>query len=830
MPSAYLFFLAKIKYPETPPKFPQPKKHPGKLKIAVITLCVPSKESLETIERQLSALSKLQEDYNFSLDRWILDEENNSKVQELAKRYGTLYFSRKGVRKYNQEKPPFQAKTKAGNVNAWLNFVGHQYDFFVQFDIDHNPVPEYVKKVLPYFSDPKVAYIQAPSVYKNLESWTARGAAEQELVFQGPLQMGFFGWSGNPFIIGSHTTYRTSAVLEINGFQPTRAEDHMDTVVLAGEVYKGIFHPEVIATGDGPENLATYCAQQFAWAYSMSQILLFHAPKLFKKWTWKQRFQFLFSETWYPLWSISMATLFLLPVISLLSEVPIAQMSFLEFAPRFFLLNFWPLLVWKWSKKWFPVKLNLSWKGILLHVARWPFVVLAFFSALLKIKKPYMITPKGNKESKITFGQVKIFFFLVISSLVAVGVKINSKPQVLGNLIYILEGGALFLLLVTITTFKSKSEKRLWVTLPILWLSLITLTYHSFPKIAASLTWTVPTTKPSATTATQDFQYQLTPELKFENPTVSSAQFQQNRETPTKEETKKQEETPIPTPTKTPSPTPTPRIVSYPSGFAWGIYNSNNQLPSLPFGLGMMYINWVDPQAGEKIVAFTQECKEKNIFPVITIEPYPTDPETHSLLTDITEGKYDQNINTIAQALLSQNQPVLLRWGHEMEMVNLYPWSTPDPEKYIKAYQYVQRKLRNALGEKVKFIWSPAGNENAPNYYPGDDFCDFIGITILGDPLWDKWAGFSQMRNFETLLREKYNSLSQYNKPIIIAELGVSGSPEEKEKWLMEAKETIKNFPLVKGCIYFNSKNYHETGGYIPDWSVEKKVFENLLN
>jgi cellulose synthase (UDP-forming) len=75
--------------------------------------------------------------------------------------------------------------------------------------------------------------VQAPSTYGNLDNWVARGAAEQELVLQGPLQRGFYGHSETPFIIGSHCTYRMSAIREIGGFQPTRAEDHLDTLMLA---------------------------------------------------------------------------------------------------------------------------------------------------------------------------------------------------------------------------------------------------------------------------------------------------------------------------------------------------------------------------------------------------------------------------------------------------------------------------------------------------------------------------------------------------------------------------------------------------------------------
>ena len=63
--------------------------------------------------------------------------------------------------------------------------------------------------MLGYFRDPKVAWVQAPSVCGNLDNWAARGLAEQDMLFQGPLQMGFYGATSTPFIVGSHTSYRT---------------------------------------------------------------------------------------------------------------------------------------------------------------------------------------------------------------------------------------------------------------------------------------------------------------------------------------------------------------------------------------------------------------------------------------------------------------------------------------------------------------------------------------------------------------------------------------------------------------------------------------------
>ncbi|MCJ7812185.1 hypothetical protein MUP95_02555, partial [bacterium] len=58
--------------------------------------------------------------------------------------YGVEHFTRKGIEKWNQSKPPFQKKTKAGNVNAWLDTYGYQYEFFVQLDIDQGRIIEIV--------------------------------------------------------------------------------------------------------------------------------------------------------------------------------------------------------------------------------------------------------------------------------------------------------------------------------------------------------------------------------------------------------------------------------------------------------------------------------------------------------------------------------------------------------------------------------------------------------------------------------------------------------------------------------------------------------------
>jgi cellulose synthase (UDP-forming) len=372
---------------------------PGR-RVALITPCVPSHETFEVIARQLLALTLV----SYPHDCWVLDEGADPQVERLAGRLGVQYFTRNGVPRYNEPVPPFQAKTKAGNVNAWLDHTasaGLDYDVFVQFDVDHRPCRAYLERTLGYFDDPHVAWVQAPSVYADLDHWTARGLAEQDLLFHGPLQMGFYGHSHTPFIIGSHTSYRMTAIREIGGFQPTRAEDHLDTIVLAAAGYTGVYVPEVIARGDGPADFGTYLGQQFAWAYSMVQIFLRHTPRLVRRYTPAQALQFLMAQSWYLLWSLSLATLWALPIVALLSDHPIANVSLGEFLVYNLAVVLTSSLMWWWTRRWFqPAGIGLSWRAIVLEVARWPIVLWAVANVLLGIKRPYMITPKGERADK----------------------------------------------------------------------------------------------------------------------------------------------------------------------------------------------------------------------------------------------------------------------------------------------------------------------------------------------------------------------------------------------------------------------------------------------
>jgi cellulose synthase (UDP-forming) len=459
LPTFYLFYLGCMRRPA--PMSARRAEELGVVgRVAVITLTVPGSESLEIVRRQVAAMKAIR----YPHDCWILvDKEHSPEIKRLARQLGVFYFSRHDadawgqarVARWNSATPPFQAKTKAGNVNSWLEAYSHRYTHFTQLDIDHHPLPSYLDSVLGYFEDPNVAWVQAPSVYGNHEYWTARGSSEQEVVLQGPLQMGFFGFSRTPFIIGSHCTYDTEAIYSIGGFQPTRAEDHLDTVCLAAEGYEGVYFPEIIATGDGPETFEIYLGQQFAWAFSMIQVLFKYTPRLLHRYTLRQALQFLFAQTWYTLWSVSMLIVFISPLMSLVLNRPISNVSLLAFLTHSVPAGLLGTAVWWWSRSWHQPRVAMSWRGVVLQMARWVIVLSALAQVILGVKKPYMITAKGvgsSEQRPIRLAPLVPYIALILLSLGAcwLYMAIYHSGSCQGYMFFAVEESALFWLLLIV--------------------------------------------------------------------------------------------------------------------------------------------------------------------------------------------------------------------------------------------------------------------------------------------------------------------------------------------------------------------------------------------
>ncbi len=127
------------------------------------------------------------------------------------------------------------------------------------------------------------------------------------------------------------------------------------------------------------------------------------------------------------------------------------------------------------------------------------------------------------------------------------------------------------------------------------------------------------------------------------------------------------------------------------------------------------------------------------------------------------EGYYDKVIKKFAKWAKTANRPIYLRIGYEFDGIH----NELEPEIYVKAYRHIVDVLRKKGADNVAFVWHSYASEPYNNYkleawYPGDDYVDWIGISVFGHAYSEDSFGV-HCDNVLTFAKER-------KKPVMIAE------------------------------------------------------------
>jgi cellulose synthase (UDP-forming) len=395
-------------------KDPVPYDPPVGLRVALLTTIVPSKEPIDVAERTLRKMKQIV--YCGDVDVWILDEGDDPRVREMARRIGVKHFSRKGRPEYNQESGPFRAKSKSGNHNAWRAEHEHSYDVVAQMDPDHVPLPCFLERTLGYFRDPDVAFVVAPQVYGNMfDNWVSHGASVQQYLFSGVVERGGNGLDA-PLLIGTNHLYRPSAWQAIDGYQDSIIEDHLTSMVVqgtenpgTGNRWKGVYTPDVLAVGEGPTSWADYFNQQKRWAYGIWEILLSAGRTVRGRLTARQRLLYGCVQFYYPSVAASLLLGNLATALYLIFGISSIQLHSMTW------LGLWCLSLGSWFVLWIWLRrfnladherTEIGMPGMALALFAGPVYLSAAMSALLRRPLAYAVTAKGSLrtgESLATF-------------------------------------------------------------------------------------------------------------------------------------------------------------------------------------------------------------------------------------------------------------------------------------------------------------------------------------------------------------------------------------------------------------------------------------------
>jgi cellulose synthase (UDP-forming) len=242
---------------------------------------------------------------------FMLDDGKRDEVKAMADALGIGYIRRDG-----------NEHAKAGNLNNALKVTSGE--FILQLDADHVPLPNILDRLLGYFGDEKVAFVQSPQDFYNTDSFThvvneeGKSLWEENRIFFSLLQPGKDSWNA-AFFCGSCGVLRRKAFDEIGGFSTKTITEDMETsIVLHGRGWRSVYHGETLAYGLAPSSALAYHVQRLRWGQGSMQILRKLNPLFYPGLTVPQRLAYLTSTATY-LDGIQKLIFYLAPVVFFLT-------------------------------------------------------------------------------------------------------------------------------------------------------------------------------------------------------------------------------------------------------------------------------------------------------------------------------------------------------------------------------------------------------------------------------------------------------------------------------------------------------------------------------
>ncbi|MGE9761923.1 glycosyltransferase [Pseudomonas sp. PDM20] len=247
-------------------------------------------EPPEMMKKTLDALSRL--DYP---DFEVLIIDNNTKdpaVWEPVRDYCEVL----GPRFRFFHVAPL-AGFKGGALNYILPHTAPDVEVVAVIDADYCVEPNWLKQMVPHFSDPKIAVVQSPQDYHDGEENVFKKLCYAE--YKGFFHIGMVTRNDRDAIIqhGTMTMIRRTVMDELKWADWTICEDAELGLRVFEKGYSAAYSHQSFGKGVMPDTFIDYKKQRFRWAYGAIQIMKGHARALFQgkdsKLTLGQRYHFI---------------------------------------------------------------------------------------------------------------------------------------------------------------------------------------------------------------------------------------------------------------------------------------------------------------------------------------------------------------------------------------------------------------------------------------------------------------------------------------------------------------------------------------------------------
>lgn len=388
----------------------QPEPKPPGSYAPMVSLHVPAyNEPPVLVEETLRALAKL----NYPNYEVILVDNNTPNEttwQPLAEVCRELGFKCLHLDKW----PGY----KSGALNFALSMTDPRAEIIGVIDADYIVQPDFLRRMVPYFDDPQVAFVQSPQDYRDHELNPFFQAAYDGYKYFFALSMPARNERNAIIFCGTMGLLRKSVLQEIGGWDEwCITEDAEASLRILNRGYKSVYVRESFGQGLMPMDFEGLKKQRFRWAFGGVQIIKKHWGKLMpwagwvdheNRLTGAQRYFYLVSGLqWFNELLTFMFTVMVL--ISALLTVT-GHLSFLRPVTEAFVILPIVLIGTNLLRALWGLRhaLAISWKRAFLALTLWFgltwVVALACVQALVRRRGVFLRTPKAI--SKAAWGRV----------------------------------------------------------------------------------------------------------------------------------------------------------------------------------------------------------------------------------------------------------------------------------------------------------------------------------------------------------------------------------------------------------------------------------------
>ncbi len=717
-------------------------------------------EPFDMLEQTLTAMQAM----TYPHTSYCCDEANDPNVKELCNWLGVKHVTR-----------TIKVNAKAGNINNALKQATGE--LCVVMDPDHIPAPDFLDAVVGYFEDPQVGYVQIVQAYYNQhESLVAKGAAQQTYQFYGPMMM-CMNTYGTVQAIGANCTFRRTALDSIGGHAAGLSEDMHTAMQMHAKGWKSVYMPSILTRGLVPATMSSYFKQQLKWSRGTWELLLVTYPRLFTKFTWRQKLHY-FLLPFHYLSGIIFFLNFLIPVISLATGLIPLRMDIVAFALATFPMLAMSVLIRHYVQKWVAEEGERGFHivGGILQIGAWWVHSIGFIYTLLRKKVPYIPTPKNDNDPLPFILNVPNLCIAAISlGAIVYGFVYNYNPYTSFMAILATMQIGFMVFIFAISGYAPHESKATDLAMRI-----------------RKKTWLIK--------RAHNFLRQYSVPLAVIVVTLFIFSYRKMTELPTF------------------LPKPLPGLGVFYKGI--NLPSNNNDSLQMTFSendVSIISIPLIYDSASNTILPIegVETIYKNNALPLLEWAPFQNsayvDSTTDKLMLQTAEGKYDEQFSLFAKQVASLGRPVFIKpalakyVGDSLDKVN--------PANYIAAWRHMYEVFEKAGAGKAVWVWQPWNAATVDDYFPGSYYADWLGVN-MSDSVKDRNETYNQ--GFYSLYNPYHQQhLFNYGIPVMVT--ASEPSTSDKASWWHAAEKNIDTtFKEIKSVIIVHNK------------SGTKKLFANF--